>query len=165
MRRTRPYRPQTNGKAERFNRTLLDEWAYSRLYRSNDDRLARLPRWLHAYNSRRPHTALGGSHRWPSSRYRPRCGHPSQGSTPRWLRTRSPTYGRLPTVLSGSEFVSQGAQRRWNPLIGLRADTAPSSTGRRGCAADAASGYFSTNAFRPSRTGPQLFSAIVSAAS
>jgi transposase InsO family protein len=59
-RRTRPYRPQTNGKAERFNRTLLDEWAYCRLYRSNEDRLARLPRWLRAYNSRRPHTALGG---------------------------------------------------------------------------------------------------------
>jgi len=59
-RRTRPYRPQTNGKAERFNRTLLDEWAYSRTYLSNEDRLARLPRWFHAYNSRRPHTALGG---------------------------------------------------------------------------------------------------------
>jgi transposase InsO family protein len=58
--RTRPYRPQTNGKAERFIGTLLVEWAYGRLYRSNTDRLAALPAWLDFYNQRRPHTALGG---------------------------------------------------------------------------------------------------------
>jgi transposase InsO family protein len=58
--RTRPYRPQTNGKVERFIRTLLDEWAYARPYRSNGERLAELPRWLHDYNHGRPHTALGG---------------------------------------------------------------------------------------------------------
>jgi transposase InsO family protein len=57
---TRPYRPQTNGKAERFIQTMLREWAYSRLYTSNDERLHRLNRWLQFYNQRRPHTALGG---------------------------------------------------------------------------------------------------------
>jgi transposase InsO family protein len=58
--RTRPYRPQTNGKAERFIKTLLGEWAYGRLYRSNQERLAVLPRWVDFYNHRRPHTALDG---------------------------------------------------------------------------------------------------------
>lgn len=57
---TRPYRPQTNGKAERFIRTLLDEWAYVRLYRSNAERLAALPRYVDFYNRRRPHTAIRG---------------------------------------------------------------------------------------------------------
>ena len=57
---TRPYRPQTNGKAERFNRTLLEEWAYVRSYRSNAARSELLHRWLHMYNHHRSHTALGG---------------------------------------------------------------------------------------------------------
>ena len=59
-RRTRPYRPQTNGKVERFHRTLADEWAYARLYTSDAERCAEYPRWLHTYNHHRGHTALGG---------------------------------------------------------------------------------------------------------
>jgi transposase InsO family protein len=59
-RRIRPRRPQTNGKVERFNRTLLDEWAYVRLYTSNAQRHRALDRWLHLYNHHRGHTALGG---------------------------------------------------------------------------------------------------------
>ena len=58
--RTRPRRPQTNGKAERFIGTLQREWAYARLFRSNAKRLASLPRWLDTYNRRRPHAALAG---------------------------------------------------------------------------------------------------------
>jgi transposase InsO family protein len=59
-RRTRPYRPQTNGKVERFHRTLADEWAYARLYRSDAERCAEFSIWLHTYNHHRGHTALGG---------------------------------------------------------------------------------------------------------
>jgi transposase InsO family protein len=59
--RTRFYRPQTNGKAERFIQTALREWAYGRSYRSSAERQAHLPHWLHAYNWHRPHTSLGGA--------------------------------------------------------------------------------------------------------
>jgi transposase InsO family protein len=55
-----PRRPQWNGKVERFNRTLLEEWAYVRVYRSDTARNTALDRWLHLYNHHRAHTALGG---------------------------------------------------------------------------------------------------------
>jgi transposase InsO family protein len=58
--RTRPYRPQTNGKIERFHRTLADGWAYARFYRSTEQRNATLPSWLHYYNHHRAHSAIGG---------------------------------------------------------------------------------------------------------
>jgi transposase InsO family protein len=58
--RTRRYRPQTNGKAKRFIRTLLDEWAYGRPYPTNDERTAALQAFVDFYDRRRPHTALGG---------------------------------------------------------------------------------------------------------
>ena len=64
--RTRPYRPATNGKVERFHRTLLEEWAYAHSYKNNSEREAAYPAWLHRYNHHRGHTALGG--RPPASR-------------------------------------------------------------------------------------------------
>jgi transposase InsO family protein len=57
--RTRPYRPQTNGKAERFIRTLLGGWAYGAIYRTSTERAAALDGWIDYYNHRRKHAALG----------------------------------------------------------------------------------------------------------
>ena len=64
--RTRPYRPQTNGKAERFIRTLLGGWAYGALYRTSTERTAALDGWLDYYNHQRRHAALG--HKPPIAR-------------------------------------------------------------------------------------------------
>lgn len=58
--RTRPYRPQTNGKIERFHRTLADGWAYAHFYESTEQRNTALPDWLHFYNHHRAHSAIGG---------------------------------------------------------------------------------------------------------
>jgi transposase InsO family protein len=64
--RTRPRRPQTNGKAERFIQTLLREWAYARLYTTSNERSTTLPAWINHYNYRRPHGSL--SHQPPATR-------------------------------------------------------------------------------------------------
>ena len=63
--RTRPYRPQTNGKIERFHRTLADGWAYARFYESTEQRDTALPGWLHFYNHHRAHSASEAAHRSP----------------------------------------------------------------------------------------------------
>jgi transposase InsO family protein len=70
---TRNYRPQTNGKAERSNRTLLEEWAYARPFNNGTERAEALPTWLHTYNHHRSHTALAGQP--PISRVNNPAGH------------------------------------------------------------------------------------------
>jgi transposase InsO family protein len=64
--RTRPYRPQTNGKAERFIRTMLGGWAYGAIYRDSNEHTAALHGWIDFYNYRRPHDAI--SHKPPIAR-------------------------------------------------------------------------------------------------
>jgi transposase InsO family protein len=69
---TKPYRPRTNGKVERFHQTMAREWAYGLAYRSHRRRNEALPHWLEHYNRRRPHSSLGG--RPPNSRVHNVCG-------------------------------------------------------------------------------------------
>jgi transposase InsO family protein len=57
---TKPYRPRTNGKVERFHQTMAREWAYGLTYRSHRERAVALPHWLDHYNRTRPHSSLGG---------------------------------------------------------------------------------------------------------
>lgn len=71
--KTRPYRPQTNGKIERFHRTLVEGWAFKKFYNSESSRLAALPAWVHQYNHHRPHSAIGKA--TPISRLDNLAGH------------------------------------------------------------------------------------------
>jgi transposase InsO family protein len=73
--RTQPYRPQTNGKVERFHQTMAREWAYGMSYRSHHHRDRALPHWLEHYNTRRPHSGIGN--RPPVSRVHNLCGQDS----------------------------------------------------------------------------------------
>jgi transposase InsO family protein len=72
---TKPYRPRTNGKVERFHQTMAREWAYGLLYQSHRQRAAALPHWLNHYNTARPHSSIGG--RPPISRVHNVCGQDS----------------------------------------------------------------------------------------
>jgi transposase InsO family protein len=69
---TKPYRPRTNGKVERFHQTMAREWAYGLVYRSHEERARALPHWLDHYNQHRPHSSLGD--RPPISRVHNVCG-------------------------------------------------------------------------------------------
>jgi transposase InsO family protein len=69
---TKPYRPRTNGKVERFHQTMAREWAYGLVYRSHEERARALPHWLERYSQRRPHSSLGN--RPPVSRVHNVCG-------------------------------------------------------------------------------------------
>jgi len=58
---TKPYTPRTNGKAERFIRTAIEEWAYAQIYQNSKERITRLAPWLHQYNWHRPHASLNNN--------------------------------------------------------------------------------------------------------
>ncbi len=101
--RTRPYRPQTKGKVERFNQTMDQKWAYARPYRSEAERVAAFPEFLHTYNHHRGHTALKGAS--PADRVPNLSGQNASGS---WSAThygeRSLTIGHAFSSLSSGSW-------------------------------------------------------------
>ncbi len=115
--KTRPYRPQTNGKIERFHRTLAEGWAFKKFYNSESARLAALPAWVHQYNHHRPHSAIGKAAPIPARL--PLRGAFSVSSCLRAI-TRSPTE-------------SAGASHRLRPRHDLehQAGAARRAAGRR----------------------------------
>jgi transposase InsO family protein len=146
--RTRPYRPQTNGKVERFHRTLADEWAYARPYTSDTQRADAFQPWLHTYNHHRAHTALGGhppasrvtnlsgQYRTPGQRTPERrttsCMRRRPG-VPGWLRAAVARYGPPAVACLGREraFYSRHAFSRRGIRIRLRPlGQAPSNVSR-----------------------------------
>ena len=90
--RTRPYRPQTNGKIERFHRTLAEGWAFKKFYNSESARLAALPAWIHQYNHHRPHSAIGKQS--PITRLDNLAGHHSCDVQSRWSKRCGDTPDR-----------------------------------------------------------------------
>ena len=108
--RTRPYRPQTNGKAERFIRTLLGGWAYGAVYRNSTERSAALDGWLWHYNHHRKHSALGAhSPRAPASTSEPTCSGPTTSRRLRASRRPGPlTAGAAPG--GGASHVRTGSE-------------------------------------------------------
>jgi hypothetical protein len=103
--RTRPYRPRTNGKAERFIQTLQNEWAYGRLYASSAERAAALPTFLTHYNYRRRHGSLG--HQPPATRLTNLLRNYSLGRTSadRCKRARTPRDRESPPLNRPSEIA------------------------------------------------------------
>ncbi|GAB3460867.1 IS481-like element IS1649 family transposase [Streptomonospora sediminis] len=117
---TRPWRPQTNGKVERFHRTLLQEWAYARPYTSEQERQAAYPGFLDWYNYHRPHTGIGG--RTPASRVTNLPEHhnaartPKKGptpSSPNSSRRRAASESTRPP--GGGAPIALSVPRRYGP--------------------------------------------------
>jgi Integrase core domain len=118
-RRTRPYTPRTNGKAERFIQSALREWAYARAYGTSAQRISALPRWLHGYNWHRPHASLVGQP--PTSRLGLDRNnllrlHTARGRLPRSggrrdVRAATPEESRQECAMGDGA----GAPRGWGP--------------------------------------------------
>ncbi len=116
---TRPYRPQTNGKVERFNLTLKWEWAYARTYDTNSSRTEELDRWLHHYNYHRPHMAHAGGSPISALNNVPRTrSYPTRrarsGSTARstFGRRRLPCFPRMERARVAAVVVAAGSGTR-----------------------------------------------------
>ena len=109
--RTKTFRPQTNGKVERYNRTLLNEWAYARPYRSEAARTRALDKWLHMYNHHRHHTAIGG----PPSQSRQQPGGAEHLGEDQRLYVIARAYGLHVVTATGRPWMWQRASLRRGP--------------------------------------------------
>ena len=120
--RTRPYTPRTNGKAERFIQTSLREWAYARPFTSSAERAAAMPSWIDIYNSSRPHSALGAK------------------SPLRWITTWRATNPTTPPATSDPEpcfVVAHGVKPRAATAVGGLGLTPVATTqAKSGCGGD-----------------------------